>query len=240
MNLSGPSALRQSVLCLVLMAATLFLESGTGLDLTLQRCWYDASAGAWAVDASFHEAWRWLFYDGAKRFVALVGVLSVLLAGYGLCSGRRTLFRAGLLMALSCALTPLLVSFLKAVTGVYCPRQLEIFGGHAPYRHVFMPSGGVSGGRCFPGGHASGGFALTMLYFCLPGRRAAAAALILALAAGWIMGLYQMMRGEHFLSHTIMSMLLAWQMNVVLVLLADRVILPFAEGRRAFGSGRRR
>lgn len=47
------------------------------------------------------------------------------------------------------------------------------------------------------------------------------------------MGLYQMMRGEHFLSHTVVSMLLAWQMNLLLVLLVDRVLLPVLEKRRA-------
>lgn len=232
MTLSGRSALLQSVVCLLLMAAVVFMESDTGIDLFIQRHWYDASRGLWAVDPSFHHAWRWLFYDGAKRFVAVVGVSSLLLAAWGYVSGRSVLLRAGLLMALSCAATPLLVSTLKAVTGIYCPRQLVIFGGHAPYRHLFPQVSGVSGGRCFPGGHASGGFALTMLFFCLSGRRSRAAALAATLGIGWTMGLYQMMRGEHFLSHTVMSMLLAWQMNILLVLLADRVLLPAWRRRR--------
>ena len=34
--------------------------------------------------------------------------------------------RAGLLLSLSCAATPLLVASLKAVTGIYCPRQLAL------------------------------------------------------------------------------------------------------------------
>ena len=51
------------------------------------------------------------------------------------------------------------------------------------------------------------------------------------------MGLYQMMRGEHFLSHTVMSMLLAWQMNVLLVLLVDRVLLPAWRRRRRRAEG---
>lgn len=232
MTLSGRSALWQSALCLFLMAVVVLAESCTGLDLFIQRHWYDASRGLWAVDPAVHQTWRWLFYDGAKRFVAVVGALSLALAAWGCASGRSALFRAGLLMALSCAATPLLVSALKAVTGIYCPRQLEIFGGHAPYGHLLSPAFGASGGRCFPGGHASGGFALTMLFFCLPGRGARGAALVVTLGIGWTMGLYQMMRGEHFLSHTVMSMLLAWQMNVLLVLLVDRAFLPAWKKRR--------
>ena len=233
MTLTGRSALRQSAFCIVLMAATVFMESWTGLDVAVQRHWYDAVSGAWSIDPAAHQAWRWLFYDGMKRGVALVGVLSVLLAWVGHVSGRRALRRAGLLMALSCAATPLLVSTLKALTGIYCPRQLAQFGGQAPYRHLLPLVFGPSGGRCFPGGHASGGFALTMLYFCFSSRGARMTALAAALAVGWTMGLYQMMRGEHFLSHTLMSMFLAWQMNLLLVSLTDRVLVPAMERERA-------
>lgn len=231
MMLSGREAFRQSLICLILMAATIALESGTGLDMLVQRHWYDAVTRTWTIDAAVHETWRWLFYDGAKRFVFFVGVLSASLAVWGCASGRRTWFRTGLLMALSCAATPLLVSVLKTLTGIYCPRQLLLFGGEAPYRHLLsLFSGG--GGRCFPGGHASGGFALTMLFFCLSGRGARSLALAATLIIGWTMGLYQMMRGEHFLSHTIMSMLLAWQMNILLVCLVDGIILPAVEKRK--------
>ena len=236
MTLSGREAWIQSLACLALMASTVLMESGTGIDFFIQRHWYDAVHGVWALDSSAHQAWRWLFYDGMKRGVALIGISSAVLACIGLFSGRRAWVRAGLLMALSCAATPLLVSVLKALTGVYCPRELAEFGGQAPYRPLSMIFSGVSGGRCFPGGHASGGFALTMLFFCLSGRRARAA-LAAALAAGWIMGLYQMMRGEHFLSHTVMSMLLAWQMDILLVLLVDRILLPALSSRQARGKG---
>ncbi len=226
MSLSGRSAFRQSVVCLLLMAATVLLESVTDIDMIVQRCWYHAASGLWSIDPALHQAWRWLFYDGAKRFVVVVGVTSAGLAFAGYVSGRRDWLRAGLLMALSCAATPLLVSTLKAVTGIYCPRQLTEFGGKASYRHLLPLAVGLSGGRCFPGGHASGGFALTMLFFCVSGRGARCAALVVTMAVGWTMGLYQMMRGEHFLSHTVMSMLLAWQMNVLLVLFVDRAVLP--------------
>lgn len=222
----------QSAVCLVLIAATIIMESCTDIDMTVQRQWYDAVRGTWFIDASAHQAWRWLFYDGMKRGVAGIGGLSVLIFCAGYVSGRRTWMRTGLLVALSCAVTPLLVSTLKAVTGIYCPRQLADFGGHASYRHLLMMFSGVSGGRCFPGGHASGGFALTVLFFCFSGRPLRTVALTAALGLGWTMGLYQMMRGEHFLSHTVMSMLLAWQMNILLVLFVDRLALPLLERMR--------
>ena len=232
MRLSGRSAWVQSAVCLFLIAATVVMESWTDLDMIVQRGWYDAVRHAWLINPAAHGAWRWLFYDGMKFGVATIGVCSVGLFVCGYVFDRRSWMRAGMLMALSCAATPLLVATLKAVTGIWCPRELTEFGGSASYRRLLMMFSGGSGGRCFPGGHASGGFALTMAAFCFSRRRARAIALLLSLSAGWVMGLYQMLRGEHFLSHTIMSMLLAWQMNILLVLLTERILLPALEARR--------
>lgn len=237
MNLSLHSARIQTCICFFLIAATVLMEHDAGLDMAVQQYWYDVASGLWTIDPATHRAWRWLFYDGMKFGVAAVGGLSIVLFCCGCIRNRAVWRRTGLLMALSCAATPLLVASLKAVTGIPCPRELVEFGGQAVGRHLLTFSSGLSGGRCFPGGHASGGFALTMLFFCLSGRWSRAAALILTLGAGWVMGLYQMMRGEHFLSHTVMSMILAWQMNILLVLLADRVILPAMEKRRRPASG---
>ncbi|WP_181892423.1 phosphatase PAP2 family protein [Campylobacter sputorum] len=41
-------------------------------------------------------------------------------------------------------------------------------------------------------------------------KRTKAVVFVLALTLGWTMGLYKMMIGDHFLSHTIVSMLMAW------------------------------
>ena len=113
------------------------------------------------------------------------------------------------------------------MTDVYCPYELQQFGGQAVYQRILAmadpANAGLTCGRCFPGGHASGGFALTMIFFCIPSRRWRWGALALALVYAWIMGLYQMLRGDHFLSHTLMSMVLAWQVNILLVLAADKV-----------------
>ena len=71
-----------------------------------------------------------------------------------------------------------------------------------------------------------------MLFFAFP-RRLRWFGLALGLAVGWWMGLYQMLRGQHFLSHTLFTMIGAW---MIIVLIA--AILPEAE-RPAGGPLRR-
>lgn len=46
-----------------------------------------------------------------------------------------------------------------------------------------------------------------MLFFCFRSRRDRWAGLGAGLIAGWGMGFYQMLRGQHFLSHTLFTMI---------------------------------
>ncbi|KAB7885411.1 phosphatase PAP2 family protein, partial [Poseidonibacter ostreae] len=70
--------------------------------------------------------------------------------------------------------------------------------------------------KCWPAGHASGGFALLSLFFLFKKRINQIYALIFALSVGWSMGTYKMLIGDHFLSHTIITMLIAWLLVLII------------------------
>ena len=77
----------------------------------------------------------------------------------------------------------------------------------------------------FPGGHASSGFALLVGYFIYRTTRPKRAYffLLAALILGFAMGWAQMMRGAHFLSHTLWTGWIIWGLNVMAyALFADR------------------
>jgi membrane-associated PAP2 superfamily phosphatase len=75
---------------------------------------------------------------------------------------------------------------------------------------------------CWPAGHASGGFALLSLFFLFKSRRNKIFALIFGLSVGWMMGLYKMLIGDHFLSHTIITMILAWLIILVIAKIVNK------------------
>jgi membrane-associated PAP2 superfamily phosphatase len=105
---------------------------------------------------------------------------------------------------------PATIGLLKANSQLHCPWAIQRYGGDHEYRRIFSPltpEQREDCGRCFPAGHASGGFALMSLYFVWRRRWLG---LGLGLATGWAMGGYQMFKGAHFLSHTVVTMLLAW------------------------------
>jgi membrane-associated PAP2 superfamily phosphatase len=122
---------------------------------------------------------------------------------------RRTL-TAFCLMAGGAALA---VQQIKEGSVHACPWDLAMYGGHDAWFPLFdRVSAAIELGRCWPGGHASGGFAIIAGYFALRTQQPqwARRVLILGLSLGTIMGGVQMLRGAHFLSHNLWSLWFVW------------------------------
>lgn len=190
----------------------------TGVDLWVQDHFYNFAEHAWIVDGTA-PGLRLAFYNGPKVAIILLGVLVLALA---LCPARwrarlpfRAVSRRHLWVAfLTLGTVPAVIGQLKATTDVFCPSEIRRYGGDAPYvrvvEHYPAHDRPERCGHCFPAGHASGGFALVALMGLALTRRGQKLGLALALLVGWWMGLYQMMKGAHYLSHTVITMLLAW------------------------------
>lgn len=106
-----------------------------------------------------------------------------------------------------------IVQTLKGASVHSCPWDINTFGGQAAWFPLFEKANNLTGpGRCWPGGHASGGFAIGAAYFALreSKRQLARWMLALGLAFGVVMSLVQMARGAHFLSHNLWSLWLVW------------------------------
>jgi membrane-associated PAP2 superfamily phosphatase len=116
-------------------------------------------------------------------------------------------------LALTTVLSLLVVSMLKYASMTSCPWDLAEFGGVAQYAsHWALGVIDGGGGKCFPAGHASAGFAFIGGYFALRHRQPRAARLWLAgaLVAGLVLGWAQQIRGAHFLSHTLWTGWICW------------------------------
>ena len=82
----------------------------------------------------------------------------------------------------------------------------------------------ATAGHCFPGGHASTGFALVTGYFCyrLQDRHRAWFYLFAGLILGFTMGWAQMMRGAHFLSHNLWTGWICLAINLVMYAITEK------------------
>lgn len=110
-----------------------------------------------------------------------------------------------------CALALVLAA--KQISGTSCPSDLDEFGGRFHWvSHWDWRAHDGGPGHCFPGGHASVGFALFPAWFALRTRcpRCAQAWLLAAVITGTFLGVVQQLRGAHLTSDTLWSAWLCW------------------------------
>lgn len=235
---------KQFIITFILFSATLLVEQYTSLDTTVQNLFFNFANCSWLINRQDNYILHFFLYSGVKVAIiaASVIVLLAFLASYGRAKLRPYRYSFVVFLA-AMAIVPLVLAGAKKYTNVYCPAQLVTYCGNKPYAKLFesypqdFDRQANSRGRCFPAGHASGGFALMVLFFCFKKRKNKLLGLSLGLGLGWAMGLYQMLRGEHFLSHTLTSMFGAWLLILLIVWTMDRIKKKyprFLEGKRLF------
>jgi membrane-associated PAP2 superfamily phosphatase len=190
----------------------------TNADLWVQDHFYNVVSHAWLVDAKATLP-RLLFYIGPKLLIWIfgIGVLALLLTPKQWLEWLRFnhFERSDLwIMFGTLALAPLSIATLKATTNVHTPSVIRRYGGKAPYVKVCeaYPVGDhpKKRGRGFPAGHASGGFALLALAGIARTNRGRRIGIGIGMTLGIWMGAYQMLKGAHYLSHTLITAILCW------------------------------
>lgn len=193
---------------------SLLVFNFTPIDIIIQDNFYNFETHRWVLDKSA-EIPKLIFYNGVKKIYILF-IIGLLVSLIFLRQQPIIIHhKKGLLIVLlSCLFVPLLIGVLKAVTNIPCPKDIERYNGNYPYVTVLSeyPSTFQQTDRikCYPAGHASGGFALMSLIFLFSSKRKKIIALVSAIALGWLVGIYKMIIGDHFFSHTFTTMILSW------------------------------
>jgi membrane-associated PAP2 superfamily phosphatase len=201
---------------------------------------WDASGGDLALAQPFGSAtgfpWReqWflvqVLHESARRVGWLLMLLLTLAVWWPVGVLRRLDTAERFQMAASALLALGVVSIAKSLSNTSCPWDLAQFGGvarHVSHWALSLHDGG--GGRCFPAGHASAGFAFLGGYFALRRKAPIAARWWLAgsLLAGFVLGGAQQVRGAHFMSHTLWTAWLCWTTGWLCHLVAEAVRARF-------------
>jgi membrane-associated PAP2 superfamily phosphatase len=107
------------------------------------------------------------------------------------------------------------IHFLKSHTSVYCPIETTLYGGkiaHVEWYENFQLFREAGDGRCWPGGHASGGFTMLALYFVARRYqwRFSKAVMYGSLLLGFVYGTTRVLQGWHYMSHTLWAGIFVW------------------------------
>ena len=196
--------------CTALACVLLLAWDASGLDLTLARAFGDAQGFALRNNAFL----QLVLHDGMKHLAWLLALLLCLGLGWPVGPLETLPFARRLQWVLSALLAWACVALLKTGSHTSCPWDLQQFGGVARYLSHWQgwQQGDGGGGRCFPAGHATTGFAFVGGYFALRERWPAQARIWLgaAMGIGLVLGLSQQLRGAHFMSHTLWTAWICW------------------------------
>jgi len=215
----------------------------TGLDALLISPFYDTKIlsfplkGDWFLENIMHQCLKYLMVGislmmlglwvlGLKIWASGVAKLENLLGLNHSFNPKNSLIqiyhRQFLWVFVAMLIASTAISILKHFSVHACPWSLLLYGGTQPLIPLFghLPSG-AEPGHCFPGGHASGGFALIAFYFAFRDTepKLAKVGLTAGMVLGFAMGWAQMMRGAHFMSHNLWTAWIVWIILLVLYLI---------------------
>ena len=213
-----------TVTSIILLISIIYFGK-SDIDTEIQNYLYNFNTHSWVLNREL-EPWHTIFYSGAKKFLILIAITLLLTLVFFWKKEPLQEYKKGLIIViLSAIIVPLSIGYLKKVTNMPCPKNEIHYDGKMPKTAVWQrynePYSKMRHIACWPAGHASGGFALLSLFFLFKSRRNKNIAIIAALIVGWSMGLYKMLIGDHFFSHTVITMLLAW---LIILLIAKAVL----------------
>lgn len=182
----------------------LWLSRDEQLDWLISNYWFDP--------ASQHFPWEnnyWLDLLNHRLLKITIISAAVVTLLWGLYRRNKRVVTTMLLFGIG----PLVIGVLKATSAHSCPWDLVEYGGKS-LSYVLMGTVPVGAGlgHCFPGGHASSGFAVMALFFLFYPERPRWALLcwFAGVSLGMLMGFGQIMRGAHFLTHNLWAGWWVW------------------------------
>jgi len=208
------------LLCLTIIATLTFEHSQ--LDVKISELFY--ANGQWLLEKGA-QPYALIFYDAPKALLILFAIYLIAIlvikyrtplnADFSLNHSRLSRYILPLsvreisYLLMVIIIVPTTIATLKSVTHVSCPNHLMLFGGDLPYLNLWQSIVAQTPAKCFPAAHASAGFSLYGLAFLPTWRKYRYKVFETVTALGWTMGLYKMLFGDHFFSHTLISMLLS-------------------------------
>lgn len=188
------------------------LEAFPRIDFSISSWFYDAQTRTFPLASDV--LWRdWLHHKlrySLRPFQMLSVILWLASFFWEPLKKWRSTF---LYFVLSSVVAAGLVAELKILTQRACPYQLTEFGGEATFYPLFSGVPEIPGNKCWPGGHVLHAFTLFPLYFIAwrhGMNKTAIGILIVVVAFGMLLNVTQIVRGHHFLSHNMWSMLIGW------------------------------
>ena len=218
-----------AALSFVLCIVALCIMELSSLDFAVSDLLFQESIQQWLVSAN-NERLHFIFYDGIKTvYMGLVVIVLVALFAQKVPNEYK---KGAITFVVSVILITSLVGLLKASTNMACPKDLMIYNGDIVYKKLFdfysisdLPSRIQ---RCFPAGHAGLGYAFIAVAFIPVQVKHKIRLGILMFVIGSCMGIYKMAIGDHFISHTLVSLFI----SLTIIFLVNGIVEKYSSTKK--------
>jgi membrane-associated PAP2 superfamily phosphatase len=213
-----------------------------GVDFYIADYFYHLEGGQWLLKDNVIA--KSVFHDDGRVLSELMGVLLIGFTVSAFLKESLSHWRRPLLYLIAAVTaSTVTVSLIKHAISMDCPWDLARYGGDLPFIGLFETRpAGMPDTACFPAGHASAGYAWVALYFCLAVRATGwkYVGLALGLGMGLVFGVDQQLRGAHFLSHDLFTLMICWTCSAILgwLMLRNLGIGPESSGARDSATSR--
>jgi len=202
------------IVTLILLVLSVVFLGISNVDSVVQDLLYNMQTQQWILSKS-DQPYHFIFYKSIKILLILISTLLLVSLLFFRKIKIVIQYKKGLMIVLFSLIFVTTISVeIKKHSNMPCPKHQIHYGGKYPDTVVWesypKPYDSFEKTKCWPAGHASAGFALLSLFFLFKRKRNKYIGLIIGLSLGWSMGIYKMLIGDHYFSHTFISMLLAW------------------------------
>ena len=213
---------------LALIFSTILFEI-TALDIVFQEFFYSRQTSSWLIGED-NLVLRLVFYTSAR----ILYISSALFMLFTIIFLRKLEwvkknYQGLVIVVISCFLIPIIITLIKNQSHIPCPDQLFIFNGSFKHtglfeilnndtftNYIIAPAHDRYFPGCFPAGHSSGGFSLLSLLFLFKSSMVRKSVLSSVMIFAWSISFYKIAAGDHFLSHSLTTMFIAWLMILII------------------------
>lgn len=201
--------------CAIYLLAMVWLMGYHG-DFVIADRLYAWHGGAWTL--RYHWLTTGWIHTGGKRLSSVMFLFFTVMA---MLIWRRPDWRVWrrplIILLASVLLCTTLVAVIKRLVPMFCPWSLARYGGSETLVGLFQAwPAGIRPNACFPAAHASTGFAWIALYFFFlqVAPRWRGWGLAVGLTMGVVFSVSQELRGAHFLSHDLTTIMICWGVSL--------------------------
>ncbi|WP_110655783.1 phosphatase PAP2 family protein [Salinicola halimionae] len=209
-----------------------------GIDFHIADYLYQWEGGQWLLRDNVIA--KSVFHDDGRTLSELMGVVLIVLTVTAFLKKGWNHWRRPLLYLIAAVTaSTVTVSLIKNAISMDCPWDLARYGGNLPFIGLWeVRPAGMPDTACFPAGHASAGYAWIALYFCLTVMvpQWKLLGLAIGLGMGLAFGIDQQLRGAHFLSHDLFTLMICWSCSALLGWLMLRHVSVDLESKEPLSS----